>query len=91
MALMGKNEQERQSKQERLDEAAAKLTAIEEKILSASKWAEAVRRHVHIEDICRADVEELIERIEVGESDYESGRRVQEIRIVWRFVGCLGK
>jgi DNA invertase Pin-like site-specific DNA recombinase len=91
--LMEKNEQERKDKQTRRDEAADKLTAIEEKILSASKWAEAVRRHIHLTDICRADVEELIERIEVGESD-RSGcmgkEKRQKVKIFWRFVGCLG-
>jgi hypothetical protein len=42
-----------------------------------------------LEDLTRADVEELIDHIVVGESDYSSGHRVQEIRIYWRFVGCL--
>ena len=73
--------------QAQFDESRGRLTAIEEKILSMSKWAEVIRRHTHLEDICRADVEELIDHIEIGESDYSSGKRQQEVRIYWRFVG----
>jgi DNA invertase Pin-like site-specific DNA recombinase len=87
--LMNKNEQERIRWQTQFDEANGRLTAIDEKILSVSKWAEVIRKHIHLEDLTRADVEELIDHIEVGESDYSSGKRVQEIRIYWRFVGCL--
>jgi hypothetical protein len=89
VSLIGKNEKERVRWQTQLDEAAERLNAEEEKILSASKWTEVIRRHIHLEDVTRADVEELIDRIEVGESDYSSGHRVQEIRVYWRFVGCL--
>jgi DNA invertase Pin-like site-specific DNA recombinase len=89
ITLMNKNERERQRWQTQFDEANGRLTAIDEKILSVSKWAEIIRRHVHLEDLTRADVEELIDRIEVGESDYSSGHRVQEIHIYWRFVGRI--
>jgi DNA invertase Pin-like site-specific DNA recombinase len=87
--LMEKNEKERSRYQAQYDEQNGRLTAINEKILSVSRWAEVIRKHIHLEDLTRADVEELIDHIEVGESDYSSGHRVQEIRIYWRFVGCL--
>lgn len=89
--LMGKNEQERQSKQERHDEITSQLSVIQQKILSISKWAEVVCKHIHLEDLCRADIEELIDRIEIGESDYASGTRQQKIKIYWRFIGCVSK
>lgn len=54
-----------------------------------SKWVEVIKKHTAITDITRSDVEELIDRIEVGESDYSSGKRVQEICIYWQFVGLL--
>ena len=85
--LMNKNEQECQRLQAQYDESRGRLTAIEGKILSLSKWTEVIRRHKRLEDICRADVEELIDHIEIGESDYSSGKRRQEVRIFWRFVG----
>ena len=89
ISLMNKNEQERQRWQTQFDEANGSLTAIDKKILSVEKWAEVIRKHMSLTDLCRADVEELIDHIVVGESDYSSGHRVQEIRIFWRFVGCL--
>jgi DNA invertase Pin-like site-specific DNA recombinase len=89
ITLMNKNEQERIRWQTQFDEANGRLTAIDEKILSVSKWAEVIRKHIHLEDLTRPDVEELIDRIEVGESDYGSGHRVQEIRIYWQFVGHI--
>jgi DNA invertase Pin-like site-specific DNA recombinase len=88
-ALMEKNEQERQARQAQFDDTKAKLTAIEEKILSVSKWAEVVRKHIQLDDLCRADVDELIDHIEIGESDYSSGERRQEIRIYWQFIGHI--
>jgi hypothetical protein len=90
LALMEKNEQERQEKQARLDALTDKLAAVQEKILSASKWIETLRRHISIEDIGRADLEELVDRVEVGERNYSNGKRQQKIRIVWRYAGCLG-
>lgn len=89
VALMQKNELERQNKQKRCDEVYAQLTAIQEKILSVKKWAEVVQKHIDLTDLCRMDIDELVDRIEVGESDYSSGKRQQEIRIIWRFVGDL--
>ena len=86
---MNKNEQGRQTRQTQHDEAQARLTAIQEKILSMSKWTEVIKRHTHLTDLCRADVEELIDHIEIGERDYGSGKRRQEVKIYWRFVGCL--
>jgi len=87
--LVGKNEQERQEKQARYEEAQRRLAAIQEKNLNISKWAEVVRKHIRTEDVSRADIEELIERIEIGESDYAIGTRRQEVKIYWRFVGCV--
>ena len=88
-ALMGKNEQERQAKQGQLDEARAQLAAIEEAVLNANQWAGLIRKHMNLSDLCRADVEELIDRIEIGESDYSQGFRQQDVKIYWRFVGAV--
>lgn len=89
ITLMEKNEQERQKRQVQFEEAQSKLNAINEKLLSVTKWAEVVRKHIGLDDLCRADIEELIDRIEIGESDYSSGERRQEIKIYWRFIGYI--
>ncbi|MDD4493878.1 MAG: recombinase family protein [Eubacteriales bacterium] len=87
--LLDKNEQERKKRQAQFDESNLRLTAIQDKILHISKWVEVIKKHTELTDITRPDVEELIDHIEVGESDYSSGKRVQEILIYWQFVGLL--
>jgi hypothetical protein len=88
-ALINQNEQERQARQARLDEVRAALTAMEEALLNVSQWVDAVRRNMSLSDLCRIDVEELIDHIEIGESDYTKGFRQQDVKIFWRFVGRL--
>jgi hypothetical protein len=79
--LIGKNERERQKRQSQFDDSNQRLTAIQDKILHISQWVEVIKKHTALTDIARLDVKELIDRIEVGKSDYFSGKRVQEIRI----------
>jgi hypothetical protein len=88
--LLAKNERERKKRQARFNEANGRLVTINDKLLSITKWAGLIRKHTALKDLSRADVEELIDHIEVGESDYSSGKRRQEIRIYWRFVGYMG-
>ena len=86
-ALMEKNELARQNRQAQLDETATRLADIKHNSLCVSQWVALIKKHSQITTLTRADVNELIERIEVGESDYSSGKRVQELRIYWRFAG----
>ena len=88
-SLIKKNEQERQARQGQLDETQARLSAAEEALLNVNQWAEMIRRHVNLNDLCRADVEDLIEHMEIGESDYTQGFRCQDAKIFWKFVGAL--
>jgi hypothetical protein len=88
--LLAKNEWQREKNQAQFDDASAKLAAIEDTILGISEWLAVIKKHSQITDLTRADVEELIDRIEIGESSYcTKSERVQEIRIYWRFVGCV--
>ena len=88
-SLIKKNEQERQARQGQLDETQAKVSAAEEALLNVNQWAEVIRRHVNLNDLCRTDVEELVDRIRIGESGYTQGFRYQEIKIFWKFVGAF--
>ena len=87
--MLDKNEQERKKRQVQFDEANLRLTVIQDKILHISQWVEVIKKHTELADISRPDIEELIDHIEVGESDYSSGKRVQEVRIYWKFVGLV--
>jgi DNA invertase Pin-like site-specific DNA recombinase len=88
-SLIKKNEQERQARQGQLDETQARLSAVEEALLNINQWAEVIRRHVALTNLRRADVEELIEHVEIGESDYTNRHRCQDVKIFWRFVGAV--
>jgi len=89
VSLINKNEQERQARQGQLDETQARLSAIEQALLNVNQWAEVIRRHINMNDLCRTDVGELIDHIEIGESDYSQGFRQQDVKIYWRFVGAV--
>ena len=88
--LMEKNEQECQHKKARRDELRTELTAIQEKILSISKWAEVVGKHIHLTELDRAAIDELIDRVEIGESVHVDGKRQQEVKVYYRFIGFAG-
>ena len=86
---MKKNEDERQRKAEQMESVKGQLSAINEKILSISKWAEVVRRHIHLTEVDRTVIDELIDRIEVGESDYTDGTRKQEVKVYFKYAGLI--
>lgn len=90
LTLMKKNEDERQRKTEQMEAVKEQLNAINEKILSISKWAEVVRRSVHLTEIDRSVIDELIDHIEIGESDYTEGTRKQEVKVYFKYIGLVG-
>ena len=53
------------------------------------RWSALIRKHLHIWELDRDMVDELIDRIEVGESAVVDGKRVRDIRIFYRFVGNI--
>ena len=89
LTLMEKNEQERQRRQIRLDELRIRLDADDAKLLGIRQWAALVQRHLYLDTLAREDLDALVERIEVGESDYSQSVRRQEVRIIWQFVGAV--
>ena len=52
-------------------------------------WAAVVRKHLHIRELDRETVDELIDRIEVGEKTVIDGKNVRDIKIYYRFVGNI--
>jgi len=85
--LIGKNEAARQEKEQRRslleqsgEEAAAKEADIE-------CWMRLVREYAAVGVVEREMLEALVERIEVGEKYVENGRKHQDIRVFFKFVG----
>ena len=85
--LLEKAEQERRQRADRLDTLLAEIREYEQSAADIQSWAAVVRKHLHIRELDRETVDELIDRIEVGESAVVDGKRVRDIRIFYRFIG----
>ncbi len=85
--LMQKSEQERLQKTERLDALLSQTQQQEQEAAAMQRWSALIRKHLHIREIDRDTVDELIDRIEVGESAVVDGKRVRDVRIFYRFIG----
>ena len=51
------------------------------------KWIGMIKRYVDITELTQEIVNELIEKIEVYESEKVNGKRIQRIEIFYRFIG----
>ena len=89
VVLMRKNERERQTKQERLDAILPDIIKAGADAYAVRGWMGSVRKYLDLQELDRAIVDELIDRIEIGERAVVDGQRRQEIRVFYRFVGLL--
>lgn len=90
ITLLQKNEQERQSKAECLDALLSVVNETSQKCEDIQKWVSAVRKYTAVEDVDRAMLDELVERIVVGEKIRVDGQVRQDVTVVYRFVGAIG-
>lgn len=88
LLMMGYN-QERQQAGKRLAELEKKQAAIQKKFLDIAKWTKLIRNCLGLKTIDRELLEELIDHIEIGERKIIDGKKQQDIRIVYKFVGSL--
>lgn len=87
--LLEKTEQERRQRTDRLDTLLAEVREYEQSAADIQSWAAVVRKHLHIRELDRETVDELIDRIEVGEKTVIDGKNVRDIKIYYRFVGNI--
>ncbi len=87
MLLAQKNEQTRSEKAERLNVLLSEMESSEKKLAAIQEWTAIIRKFSDLSVIDRAIVDELIDRIEIGERYYTEGQRKQDIKIFYRFVG----
>ena len=52
-------------------------------------WMRLVKENAVVVDIDRNLIDALIERVEIGESAVENGVKVQDVRVVYKFVGVV--
>ena len=87
--LIQKSEQERIQKSEQLDKLLAEVNKAQQDMENIQKWAAIVRKHLHLQELDRETVEELIDHIEIGERTVVNGQKHQDIKIFYRFVGAV--
>ena len=73
--LLEKTEQERRQRTDRLDTLLAEVREYEQSAADIQSWAAVVRKHLHIRELDRETVDELIDRIEVGEKPLLTEKR----------------
>lgn len=87
--LMQKNEQERLSKTNRLNALLSEVEQSEKKIAAIHNWAAIIKKHLNLQELDRAIIDELIDHIEIGERTIVDGQRHQDIKVFYRFVGLV--
>lgn len=87
--LMKKYEMERAQKAAAIPELERKVRAQMENRHDAGQWAEIIRRYTEITDLDETILFELVDRIEVGEAQKCGKTRIQDVKVFYRYVGCV--
>lgn len=87
--LMKKYETERAQKAAAIPELERKVRAQMENRHDAGQWAEIIRRYTEITDLDETILFELVDRIEVGEAQKCGKTRIQDVKVFYRYVGCV--
>lgn len=88
--LMQKCEQEWQQKEEHLDVLQADIDRHEQNSINIQSWATMIRKCLNLRELDQATIDELIDHIEIGECSVVNGKRQQDVKIYYRFVGLVG-
>ena len=51
------------------------------------KWASIIKKYLDLQELDRETIDELIDHIEIGERTVIDGKKQQDIKIFYRFVG----
>ena len=87
--LVNRNEQERLEKASYLKSLLSEIEEAEQKFSNIEKWASLIRKYQELQSLDRETVDELIDHIEIGERSVQNGKRCQDIKIVYRFIGMI--
>ena len=89
LMLIEKSEQERIQKSDRLDALLSEAGKVQQELSDLQKWTALIRKYLNLTELDRNTVDELIDRIEVREATVVDGKRHQNIKIFYRFVGAV--
>ena len=85
--LVQKYEAERAQKAAALPDLERKVKAQLENRQDARRWAEIIQRYTNIEALDETILFELVDRIEVGETEKHGSVRICEVKVFYRYVG----
>ena len=85
--LVTKNEQERSEKAARLENLLAEVDRVEQSFAAIQNWTALVRKYLDLQILDRETIDELIDHIEIGEHVVVDGKKTQDIKVFYRFVG----
>ena len=85
--LIQKYETERAQKSAALPDLEQKVKAQQGNRYNADRWMEIIRRYTEIENLDETILFELVDRIEVGETEKRGTIRVCKVKVFYRYVG----
>jgi site-specific DNA recombinase len=89
--LIAKNEQERLIKAERLDALLSEVKKSDQDEADIQSWAAMIRKYLNLQELDRETIDELIDHIEIGERTVVDGKRRQDVKVFYRFVGQVNR
>lgn len=87
--LMKKYEMKRAQKAAAIPELERKVRTQMGNRHDADRWAEIIRRYTEITELDETILFELVDRIEVGEAQKVGKTRMQDVKVFYRYVGCV--
>ena len=85
--LMHKCEAEQAEKFEAIPELERKVKSYLENRTDANRWLTIIRQYTEIAELDESILFELVDRIEVGETQKVGGQRICDLRVYYRYVG----
>ena len=85
--LMRKYEAERAERAAAIPELERKVKSHRENRQDADRWTHIIRRYTEITELDETILFELVDRIEVGDTQIINGQRVCDIKVYYRYVG----
>lgn len=87
--LMEKYDKEQQERRESISDMQKRLREAKRNVCDVQTWAEIIKKYVFLEELSQDILLELIDSVEVGETQEINGQKTRDIKIVYRMVGDI--
>ena len=85
--LMQRYETERAQKADAIPDLERKVQEQRMKQNDASRWANLIQKYSELTELDETILLELVERIEIGETQIQNGIRFRDVKVFYRYVG----